>query len=100
MSNRGRQNVASFLALDLGIDWRKGADWFESLLLDYDVCRWGAPRRLPRAPVWCVACVPGRGGSLACACCGFHFSGRHAAMLASQAGSNALLPRPLPFHAD
>lgn len=42
MSNRGRQNVASFLALDMGIDWRKGADWFESLLLDYDVCsNWG-----------------------------------------------------------
>lgn len=25
MSNRGRQNVASFLALDLGVDWRLGA---------------------------------------------------------------------------
>lgn len=36
MSNRGRQNVASFLVLDLGIDWRLGADWFESLLLDHD----------------------------------------------------------------
>ncbi|KAG7670913.1 hypothetical protein Ndes2437A_g04546 [Nannochloris sp. 'desiccata'] len=42
MSNRGRQNVASFLALDLGIDWRFGADWFESLLLDYDpASNWG-----------------------------------------------------------
>ena len=41
MSNRGRQNVASFLALDLGVDWRRGGDWFESLLLDYDVSRWG-----------------------------------------------------------
>eukprot|EP00887_Chlorella_sp_A99_P004234 scaffold15.g4234.t1 len=42
MSNRGRQNVASFLALDLGLDWRRGADHFESLLLDYDVCsNWG-----------------------------------------------------------
>lgn len=42
MSNRGRQNVASFLALDLGLDWRLGADWFESLLLDYDVAsNWG-----------------------------------------------------------
>ena len=42
MSNRGRQNVASYLALDLGIDWREGADWFESLLVDYDVCsNWG-----------------------------------------------------------
>lgn len=37
MSNRGRQNVASFLALDLGVDWRRGAEWFESLLVDYDV---------------------------------------------------------------
>ena len=35
MSNRGRQNVASYLALDLGIDWRLGADWFESVLTDY-----------------------------------------------------------------
>lgn len=38
MSNRGRQNVASFLTKNLGIDWRLGAEWFESLLLDYDVC--------------------------------------------------------------
>lgn len=37
MSNRGRQNVASFLILDLGVDWRRGADWFESQLVDYDV---------------------------------------------------------------
>merc|ERR1711862_648483 len=37
MSNRGRQNVCSFLALDLNHDWRFGADWFETLLLDYDV---------------------------------------------------------------
>lgn len=42
MSNRGRQNVASYLVLDLGVDWRKGADWFESLLLDHDVTsNWG-----------------------------------------------------------
>lgn len=42
MSNRGRQNVASYLALDLGIDWRAGADHFESLLVDYDVTsNWG-----------------------------------------------------------
>ena len=42
MSNRGRQNVASYLILDLGIDWRKGADWFESVLTDYDVAsNWG-----------------------------------------------------------
>jgi deoxyribodipyrimidine photo-lyase len=37
MSNRGRQNVASFLAIDLNHDWRFGGDWFESQLLDYDV---------------------------------------------------------------
>ncbi len=37
MSNRGRQNVASYLAKDLQIDWRMGAAWFESLLIDYDV---------------------------------------------------------------
>ncbi|KAF8305209.1 cryptochrome [Clavulina sp. PMI_390] len=36
MSNRGRQNVASFLAKDLGIDWRAGAEYFEEKLLDYD----------------------------------------------------------------
>ena len=42
MSNRGRQNVASHLILDLGIDWRRGGDLFESLLLDYDVAsNWG-----------------------------------------------------------
>uniref|UniRef100_A0A3Q3WT40 Cryptochrome DASH n=1 Tax=Mola mola TaxID=94237 RepID=A0A3Q3WT40_MOLML len=38
MSNRGRQNVASFLTKDLGLDWRMGAEWFEYLLIDYDVC--------------------------------------------------------------
>ncbi|MGK7931937.1 MAG: DASH family cryptochrome [Microcystaceae cyanobacterium] len=38
MSNRGRQNVASFLTKNLGIDWRMGAEWFESILIDYDVC--------------------------------------------------------------
>ena len=37
MSNRGRQNVASYLVLDLGVDWRRGADYFENVLLDYDV---------------------------------------------------------------
>lgn len=42
MSNRGRQNVASFLVNDLGIDWRWGAMYFESQLIDYDVCsNWG-----------------------------------------------------------
>ncbi len=37
MSNRARQNVASFLTKNLGIDWRLGAEWFESLLIDHDV---------------------------------------------------------------
>lgn len=42
MSNRGRQNVASFLVKDLHVDWRWGAAWFESQLIDYDVCsNWG-----------------------------------------------------------
>jgi deoxyribodipyrimidine photo-lyase len=38
MSNRGRQNVASFLAKNLRIDWRKGAAYFETQLVDYDPC--------------------------------------------------------------
>ncbi|GAB3329596.1 DASH family cryptochrome [Marivirga atlantica] len=42
MSNRGRQNVASFLTHDLNIDWRWGAWYFERQLLDYDVAsNWG-----------------------------------------------------------
>jgi len=38
MSNRGRQNVASFLVNDLGMNWLMGAEYFESLLIDYDPC--------------------------------------------------------------
>ncbi|MFB6205508.1 MAG: DASH family cryptochrome [Haloglomus sp.] len=42
MSNRGRQNVASFLADAMGVDWRMGAAYFESRLVDYDVAsNWG-----------------------------------------------------------
>jgi len=37
MSNRGRQNVASYFAKTLHLDWRIGAAYFESLLIDYDV---------------------------------------------------------------
>ena len=37
MSNRGRQNVASFLSKQMKIDWRWGAQYFESMLIDYDV---------------------------------------------------------------
>lgn len=36
MSNRGRQIVASFLTKNLGIDWRWGAAFFESQLIDFD----------------------------------------------------------------
>ena len=47
MSNRGRQNVASFFAIDMNQDWRYGADYFESTLMDYDVhSNWGN---------WCAA---------------------------------------------
>ena len=44
MSNRGRQNVASYLCHDLKLDWRHGAAYFEEQLIDYDVasnwCNW------------------------------------------------------------
>lgn len=42
MSNRGRQNVASYFCNDLKLDWRYGASYFEHQLIDYDVCsNWG-----------------------------------------------------------
>lgn len=37
MSNRGRQNVASYLINDLKVNWQLGAEYFESVLIDYDV---------------------------------------------------------------
>ncbi len=37
MSNRGRQNAASYFAKELELDWRIGAAYFEALLIDYDV---------------------------------------------------------------
>lgn len=37
MSNRGRQNVASYWAKEWEQDWRIGAAYFESMLIDYDV---------------------------------------------------------------
>jgi deoxyribodipyrimidine photo-lyase len=44
MSNRGRQNVASFLINDLEVNWQMGAEYFESVLIDYDTasnwCNW------------------------------------------------------------
>ncbi len=42
MSNRGRQNVASFLVKDLHVNWQMGAEYFESILVDYDpASNWG-----------------------------------------------------------
>lgn len=42
MSNRGRQNVASWLVLDAKVDWRLGAEYFENQLIDYDASsNWG-----------------------------------------------------------
>jgi len=38
MSNRGRQNVASFLVHKLKLNWQMGAYYFESVLIDYDPC--------------------------------------------------------------
>jgi len=37
LSNRMRQNVASYLIHELQGDWRAGAAWFEHALIDYDV---------------------------------------------------------------
>jgi deoxyribodipyrimidine photo-lyase len=34
-SNRSRQLLASYFVKNLGLDWRVGAAWFESLLIDY-----------------------------------------------------------------
>lgn len=42
MSNRGRQNVASYLAKNLEVPWTMGADFFERHLVDYDCAvNWG-----------------------------------------------------------
>ncbi|CAM3779846.1 DASH family cryptochrome [Vibrio aquimaris] len=42
MSNRGRQLVASCLIHELELDWRYGAAYFETQLIDYDVAsNWG-----------------------------------------------------------
>ncbi|KAG7354149.1 DNA photolyase, FAD-binding/Cryptochrome [Nitzschia inconspicua] len=41
-SNRVRQNAASVLTKDLGVDWRAGAEWFQFLLIDHCVgANWG-----------------------------------------------------------
>jgi deoxyribodipyrimidine photo-lyase len=38
MSNRGRQNVASYFVHTLKLPWLAGASYFEEMLIDYDVC--------------------------------------------------------------
>lgn len=44
MSNRGRQNAASYLVKDLGVNWQLGAAFFEHHLVDFDgssnYCNW------------------------------------------------------------
>lgn len=37
MSNRGRQNAASYFCKIMKQDWRIGAAYFEEMLIDYDV---------------------------------------------------------------
>ncbi len=42
LSNRARQNVASYLVHELSVDWRLGAAWFEHALIDFDAAsNWG-----------------------------------------------------------
>lgn len=42
LSNLCRQSAASFLVYDLKINWQMGAEYFESILIDYDVAsNWG-----------------------------------------------------------
>ncbi len=38
LSNRGRMLVAYYLAKVMEVNWLWGAQWFESALIDYDVC--------------------------------------------------------------
>ncbi|MBT8189947.1 MAG: DASH family cryptochrome [Bacteroidia bacterium] len=38
MSNRGRQIVSCFLVNDMEMNWIAGAEYFESMLIDYDPC--------------------------------------------------------------
>eukprot|EP00929_Paragymnodinium_shiwhaense_P091605 TRINITY_DN51520_c0_g1_i1.p1 TRINITY_DN51520_c0_g1~~TRINITY_DN51520_c0_g1_i1.p1 ORF type:complete len:713 (+),score=90.30 TRINITY_DN51520_c0_g1_i1:155-2293(+) len=35
-NHMGRESAGWFLVRDLGLDWRMGAEWFESVLLDYE----------------------------------------------------------------
>lgn len=54
MSNRGRQNVASFLTQNLNVDWRLGAAYFEEVLNDVRCLRACAfSVRLRLYACWC-----------------------------------------------
>jgi len=49
-SHAGREVAAWFLICDLGLDWRLGAEWFESVLIDYEpASNWFN---------WAFTCVP------------------------------------------
>jgi len=49
-SHAGREVAAWFLVADLGLDWRLGAEWFESRLIDYEpASNWFN---------WAFTCVP------------------------------------------
>lgn len=46
----GRETAAWFLICDLGLDWRMGAEWFESILIDYEpAANWFC---------WAFICLP------------------------------------------
>jgi deoxyribodipyrimidine photo-lyase len=38
MSNRGRMLTSFYLTKEMKVNWQWGAAWFESVLIDYDVC--------------------------------------------------------------
>lgn len=49
----GRETAGWFLVGDLGIDWRMGAEWFESVLIDYEpTANWYN---------WAYRCLPAAG---------------------------------------
>ena len=56
MHNRLRMVAASFLAKDLGIDWRRGERYFALHLNDFDLAannggwQWAAPPAATRSP--------------------------------------------------
>lgn len=52
-NHMGRETAGWFLVGDLGIDWRMGAEWFESVLIDYEpTANWYN---------WAYRCLPAAG---------------------------------------